>query len=637
MTDSRATRSEDLSSGIPTLSLFSGAGGLDIGFHDAGFDIRACVEIEPSYAKTLTANAQTQHSFHRGVRVYCQDIREFDPAPYENAGIRCIIGGPPCQTFSAAGRRAGGVIGVHDERGQLFRAYCRILERIEPEVFVFENVYGLPGANGGGPWREIISAFAELGYELRAEVVDTADYGVPQHRERLIMVGFKAGEFTFPMPTHGPDSDTRAPLVSVEQAIADLQDVEEPYQNGIGGLYGHLLPEVPEGLNYAYFTAEMGHPNPVFAWRSKFHDLLYKVKRDEPCRTIKAQPGKFTGPFHWKNRHFSIAELKRLQTFPDDYEIVGSYGKVVEQIGNSVPPRLAQVIATSVREQLLEPTQVQTYPLRPEGFKSTFRQRQRDRSARFKQIAKEANVGRSIEVHATRAGRSIERFSLNPENLFDRRRLSRDHSFDTSRPILDVVEIEDGPHIEIQVIKRARVTNSSSTVCITGLRKYLPGWETCTVIANVDDLRDVFSVWNLVEDALTSRSQFFSLIDIYGHYANKGDAVDITGEWRLSESRALTSLLNKFAQTKACGEFMFRKQIAAEVGVSLDELDRCIAELRTFRFDVRTAETHPIIGSERMICTYPFPLLSPRALVESRAKLLRQGDDEVDGAKYAVG
>lgn len=623
---------------IPTLSLFSGAGGLDLGFGQAGFDIRACVEIEPAYAKTLRKNSEEEQGFASTARVFCQDIREFDVEPFVDAGIECVIGGPPCQTFSAAGRRSGGVIGVDDARGKLFQSYCRILKRVQPKVFVFENVYGLPGANGGEPWREIVSAFSDLGYDLRAEVVDTADYGVPQHRERLIMVGFKTGEFKFPIPTHGPDSEEKSPLVSVEQAIADLQDIEEPYQNGLGGMYGHLLPEVPEGLNYAYFTAEMGHPEPAFAWRSKFHDLLYKVKRDEPCRTIKAQPGKFTGPFHWKNRHFSVAELKRLQTFPDDYEILGSYGKVVEQIGNSVPPRLGFVIATAVREQLLEPNVEQTFRSRAQGFKSTFRRRQRERSARFKEIARKANAGRLARVRPIKSeGRQIERFTLNPAGVFDRKRYPVDATLDPQLPILDVALIEDGTHIEVQVTKRGAATVNISNVSITGLSKYLLQWDTCNVIANVDDLRDVFAIWNVVEDALIERSQFFTLIDIYGHYANKGDAVNITSEWRLIEARAVNGLLNRFAKTEACGEFLLRKNVSVEIGTSEVELERAIVELRSFRFDVRTSETHPIIGPDRMICTYPFPLLSPRALVESRVKLHQEGKSETIPAKYAIG
>jgi DNA (cytosine-5)-methyltransferase 1 len=620
-----------VTTGIPTLSLFSGAGGLDIGFSMAGFDIRACVEIEPAYVQTLKANAGTQRHFNSRTSFFCEDVREFNTRPFENAGIDCIIGGPPCQTFSAAGRRSGGVIGVDDARGQLFQSYCKILDRIKPKAFVFENVYGLPGANGGGPWQEIISAFSVLGYELRAEVVDTADYGVPQHRERLIMVGFREGEFRFPMPTHGPDSDTGVPLVSVEAAIRDLQDDAEPYHGGLGGLYGHLLPEVPEGLNYAYFTAEMGHPHPTFAWRSKFHDLLYKAKRDEPCRTIKAQPGKFTGPFHWKNRHFTPAELKRLQTFPDDYDLVGSYGKVVQQIGNSVPPRLAHVIASSVRDQLLDVSGALEFPTRPDNFRSTFRQRQRERSLHFREIADRANAQRTT-ARPTRKKPSgiVEEYFINPIGLFDRRKHCLTDNTDLEKPRYDVKIIEDDEHLQVQFSKNGVRSNKASVVSISGLKKYLPDYSNCTLIADVDSLRDVFHAWAAVEDALIARSQFFSLIDIYGHYANKGDDVSVSSDWLFDKSSPVTRLLNLFGDTDACGEFRSRSSLAGRLGISDELLIETVTKLRELRFDVRTSETHPIIDESLILCTYPFPLLSPRALVESRAKIIRvRNEDEV--------
>ncbi len=629
---------------IPTLSLFSGAGGLDIGFLQAGFDIRACVEIEPSYVKTLRANAAKGHFFRTGAKIFCEDIRKFDPTPFVDQGIRCVIGGPPCQTFSAAGRRAGGVIGVDDLRGQLFRVYCDILEKIKPEVFVFENVYGLPGANGGGPWREIVKAFGDAGYQLRAEVIDTADYGVPQHRERLIMIGFKTGDFIFPLPTHGPDGDGSHPLVSVDDAIADLQDDGDPYQNTLGGLYGHLLPEVPEGLNYSYFTAEMGHPRPVFAWRSKFHDLLYKVKRDEPCRTIKAQPGKFTGPFHWKNRHFTAAELKRLQTFPDDYDIIGSYGKVVEQIGNSVPPRLGYVIAKSVREQLCEPRTALEFAVRPPGFVSTFRQRQRDRSKIFKEIAKKANASahrHPKDASAPASSPHAQRYSVSPVTLFDRRKRAYGTPCGAAPSRYDITVAEDGPHIDIQIVKHHGAASAHvpgvSAIEISGLKKYLPQFDSCSVLANVDELDDVIHCWNAVEDALIDRSRFFTLIDIYGHYANKGDDVSVVSRWCLSSNPTAVGVLNRFGSTSTCGDFIDKRALASELGLGLETLDSCITELRSHRFDIRTSVTHPIIDEDHVLCTYPFPLLSPRALVTSKAQIVRSKIQDVLETMVAYG
>ena len=397
---------------IPTLSLFSGGGGLDLGFHRAGFDILACVEIEDAYCDTLEANVGIGKAFPDSLSVRRIDITRFDASEFKDSGIECVIGGPPCQTFSAAGRRSGGVLGTSDTRGQLFKSYCNVISVLRPKTFVLENVYGLTGANGGRPWREIRRAFSSIGYQLHAEVIDSADYGVPQHRERLFLVGHCEGNFTFPFPTHGPDSPSGRPLVTVLDAISDLQPPKEEEYPGPGGLYGHLLPLVPKGLNYSFFTREMGHPEPVFAWRSKFHDFLYKVDPDYPCRTIKARPGKFTGPFHWKNRHFTKEELKRLQTLPDDYELVGTPNRVLEQIGNSVPPRLAQVIAISVLQQILQPAGNLEYPIRDPEFSSTFRQRQRTRTFHFKKVA-EQELRKRNETKEV-----IGIMKTPPENLF---------------------------------------------------------------------------------------------------------------------------------------------------------------------------------------------------------------------------
>src|SRR5947209_8474062 len=128
---------------VKTISLFTGAGGLDIGFHAAGFEVLACVEIDPNYCKTLEANKGKGKVFGPNTAILREDVRKFKADNYAGLSVQCIIGGPPCQTFSAAGRRAGGVLGTADARGRLFHSYCHILDLIKPQVFVFENVYGL--------------------------------------------------------------------------------------------------------------------------------------------------------------------------------------------------------------------------------------------------------------------------------------------------------------------------------------------------------------------------------------------------------------------------------------------------------------------------------------------------------------
>ena len=166
---------------IRTLSLFSGAGGLDIGFHDAGFEIVEQVEIEDKFVASLRANSGHGKYFPES-KVESIDIREFYPPA--DMKVDFIIGGPPCQSFSAAGRRAAGVQGTSDQRGTLFEEYVPLLKQLKPKGFLFENVYGITGANDGKAWQSICKAFAGAGYTISPRVLDAADYGVPQHRER---------------------------------------------------------------------------------------------------------------------------------------------------------------------------------------------------------------------------------------------------------------------------------------------------------------------------------------------------------------------------------------------------------------------------------------------------------------------
>lgn len=618
---------------IPTLSLFSGAGGLDLGFHSAGFDVVTAVEIEEAYCDSLRANRGPEGWYGPNLEVYCGDVRHFvetlDVDRYRKLGIQCVIGGPPCQTFSAAGRRSGGVLGTDDERGQLFRAYCDILQKLEPKVFVFENVYGLPGANGGGPWREIVAAFSDIGYTLRAEVMDAADFGVPQHRERLIMVGFKSGDFGFPLPTHGPDSPSSRRLVSVMDAIGDLQDASEPEHNTLGGRYGHLLPLVPPGLNYSFFTSEMGYPEPVFAWRSKFHDLLYKADPSAPTRTIKARPGKFTGPFHWKNRHFTADEMRRLQSFPEGYQLVGRYNKVVEQIGNSVPPILAYVTAISVREQLLDSTNKLTYPIRPDDFKSTFRQRQRARNKHFHEVARREIAERfSVPVETDTAALQHDEYFLRTNGFFGR-----------ERSVIPSAEVEPthreyrttldwaGEHIELSIanIVTPEDVGLKYSIEISGLKKYLRRIDTIRVDSLIEDMDDVFHVWATIEEVLIKRSEFFTLIDIYGHYANRGDTVKVKSNFAGDPGGTLGEALQFFGQSENCGEIERIGAVAERLQVEIDELLAVVNAMRSIRWDIRTSATHPTIADDAVICTYPFPLLSEKAHLERRVQSLAPG------------
>ena len=340
------------SNGVKVISFFTGAGGLDLGFHQAGYDIQYCGDIEQVFCDSLAANVGGYVS--AGARIEPADIRDLRLRDLpRNPDL--VIGGPPCQSFSASGRRAGGAAGRLDDRGTLFGAYRDLIDQLKPAAFLFENVRGILGTHGGKDWREIQAAFSEIGYTLSLRILDACDYGAPQHRERLFLVGQRLSvDFLFPKPIKGPDSSAVSSYSTPSECLANIDHSGEDIDSLMlsEGKYCHLLPEVPPGDNYLFFTAKRGHPNPKFAYRSRFSDFLYKANPDFPIKTLIASPGKYTGPLHWDNRYFSMAEYKRLQGFPDSYEFCGSRSDVVRQIGNSVSPPIALRLAEAIGQQI---------------------------------------------------------------------------------------------------------------------------------------------------------------------------------------------------------------------------------------------------------------------------------------------
>jgi DNA (cytosine-5)-methyltransferase 1 len=217
---------------------------------------------------------------------------------------------------------------------------------------LFENVKGILQANKKSDWDTIQLSFSELGYNLNHSIIDAADFGTPQHRERLILVGLRdQTSFRFPSPTHGPSSNQNQPFVTPREAFKDIDDPSEKVTQ-YSGKYGHLLEDIPPGFNYLFYTERMGHPAPLFAWRSKFSGFLYKLDPEEPTKTLVAHQGKYDGPFHWRNRKLTIPELIRIQGYPSSYKFVGSRISIQKQIGNSVAPKMGRALAKAVAKQL---------------------------------------------------------------------------------------------------------------------------------------------------------------------------------------------------------------------------------------------------------------------------------------------
>lgn len=352
---------------LRAISLFSGAGGLDLGAERAGYTVVSAVESEPAAIRTLNLN---RSRFFSGLsEVEARDVTVLDPRDVmAEAGVRpreidLLIGGPPCVAFSKSGfhleyKREG-----RDPRAGLLNDYLRFLEIIQPRAFIMENVFGLAYRNQSAiVFNGLVSRIRALGYSVSYQVLNASDYGVPQNRQRLFVIGDREGAVLHhPAPTHWGEHERRVrpsqarlllPHVTAGEALSNLHSEPEPDEH-VGGKYGHLLPEIPPGGNYLHYTSHAGHPAPLFEWRSRYWTFLLKLDPDRPASTIQGQPGPYVGPFHWENRRLRVPELKRLQGFPDDFEFAGTRRESQLQIGNSVPPQLSYVVAAAVRSQIL--------------------------------------------------------------------------------------------------------------------------------------------------------------------------------------------------------------------------------------------------------------------------------------------
>lgn len=352
------------------VSLFSGAGGLDLGVEAAGFETAVAVEWDADAADTMEKNAG---SFFPGLReVLRADLYPLATGQGDGVTTRDIlraggfrgrerpdllVGGPPCVAFSKSGFWLDWKRDGIDPAASLLQAYTAVLAEAKPRFFILENVYALTFNNKASrpAFERLQKEIADAGYEFRWEVLNAADYGVPQARPRLFVVGARKGETipVLPEPTHYGDWERRKtgggdhPHVTAGEALRGLAKVSEPGEV-VRGKWGHLLEEIPPGDNYLYYTEKRGHPDPVFEWRSRYWSFLLKLDPDAPSPTIQAQPGPNVGPFHWESRRLRVPELKRLFTFPDEFDVVGRRLSVQSQFGNSVPPLLAQRVAEQV-------------------------------------------------------------------------------------------------------------------------------------------------------------------------------------------------------------------------------------------------------------------------------------------------
>lgn len=342
---------------LTAISLYTGIGGLDFGFHEAGFRTAVAVEQDAVCCDTIRLN--------RGWPILEGDINAFSSRKIlQKAGLKkgeaaILIGGPPCQPFSKSSYWVRGDSSrLDDPRADTLAAFLRVLRDTQPRVFLLENVKGLAyrGKDVGLHYilegvRQINRA-AKTNYQVSWMVLNAADYGVPQLRERIFLVASRDGRpFVFPEPTHG--EGRREPHRTAWDAIGDLPaDPANPCLS-VRGKWAKLLQSIPEGENYLWHTPR-GGGEPLFGWRTRYWNFMLKLAKSRPSWTLQASPGPSTGPFHWRNRMLSPKELCRIQTFPGDLAFETTQKNIQRMVGNAVPSLLAEVLATEIRDQLLD-------------------------------------------------------------------------------------------------------------------------------------------------------------------------------------------------------------------------------------------------------------------------------------------
>jgi DNA (cytosine-5)-methyltransferase 1 len=325
------------------ISLFAGAGGLDLGFEKAGFKISLANEFD----KTIWATYEKNHK-NPLIKGDIRNIKESD-FPDEIDGI---IGGPPCQSWS----EAGSLRGIDDARGKLFYEYVRILKDKKPKFFLAENVSGMLADRHSSAVKNILAMFRESGYDVSLTLVNAADYGVPQDRKRVFYIGFRTDlkiDFHFPAPTTFFENQK----ITLKQAIGDLDGKAVPALEH-NKTNGHL-----EIANHEYFT---GAYSPIFMSRNRvraWNEQAFTVQASgRQCQIHPSAPKMkkiaenkciFESGKENLYRRMTVRECARIQGFPDDFEFI--YGNVndgYKMVGNAVPVELAKIIASSIMDAL---------------------------------------------------------------------------------------------------------------------------------------------------------------------------------------------------------------------------------------------------------------------------------------------
>lgn len=365
---------------LPVISLFSGAGGLDCAVercaepalaHDgAGSPLRVAVATDYDETALRTLAFNFPHT-----KTLCGDIQTTPTREIlEAGGLRSgeatlLVGGPPCTPFSKSGFWIEEKRNSSDPNASLLDDYVRVVRESMPEAVILENVQGLTYKTHKAQFARLIEGLRDAGYNPSYKVLLAAEYGVPQLRRRVFVVGRRDGKrFQFPQSTHSGESErdrvidhSKIPFVGLGEAFEGLPEEPLDISDIVEGTYADLAAEVPPGQNYLWHT-ERYSGRDVFKWRSRYWTFLLKSEPNRPSTTLQAQPGPWVGPYHWENtynekgeeraRRFRVSEMKRIMTFPDEFTFVGGKREIQRQIGNAVPVELGKAVIRALMEQM---------------------------------------------------------------------------------------------------------------------------------------------------------------------------------------------------------------------------------------------------------------------------------------------
>jgi len=332
-------------SNVHAISLFSGAGGLDLGSVLAGAKVLSSLDFDKDSINTIRQNKIFKDSEH-----FCADIRDFNLKKYnqiikKNKTEKLILlGGPPCQPFSKAGYwiTHKKILGKKDPRNMISE-YLNVIKIIQPDGFIIENVESILHPKNIIVVKEIEEFIYKNNFNLIRYTANAINFGVPQKRKRVFFIATKKRIKFEPVQTHG---ENLKPYERVIDWIYQYENMKffEKEESVKNKTYENELKQIPPGKNYFELTERDKHPNPVFKANKRFWSFLLKLNPFLPSWTIPAQPGPWVGPLHWNNRRLRVPEIAAIQSFPSDYKFFGNRRSIQKQIGNAVPPILGKAM-----------------------------------------------------------------------------------------------------------------------------------------------------------------------------------------------------------------------------------------------------------------------------------------------------